>query len=158
MNQFIIATDRLGKRNAILAEMQFRKTPVRPDAEIRRLMLDNILQALYELFEGDIHYNEVLFYQTTGIELYNALNLFSGLDKIFKSADTETEHLFDALLSDAHDICRRAKIEVGLEIKDPASQTARFKNIILRDLHNILDKIIYILDVNIDFIKKRMPF
>lgn len=158
MDQFIIATDRLGKRNAILVEMQFRKTPVRPDAEIRRLMLDNILQALYELFEGDIHYNEVLFYQTTGIELYNALNLFNSLDKIFKSTDTETEHLFDELLYDAHDVCRKAKIEVHSEIKGCTSQTARFKHIILRDMDNTFDKIVYILDVNIDFIKKRMPF
>lgn len=158
MDQFIIATDRLQKRNAILAEMQFGKKSMISDAEIRRLMLDNILQALYELFEGDIHYNEVLFYQTTGIELYNALNLFSRLDKIFKSTDTEAERAFDRLLSDAQDVCRNAKLEVRSEIKDPTSQTARFKHIILRDLDNIFDKIMYILEVNIGDIKKNIPF
>lgn len=158
MDQFIIATDRLQKRNAILVEMQFRKTPVRPDAEIRRLMLGNILQALRELFQDDVEYNEVLYRKTTGIVLNKSLNLFLDLNRIFESADTETEHVFDRLLNDAHDICRNAKIEVGLEIKDPASQTARFKNIILRDLHNILDKIIYILEVSIGDIKKNVPF
>lgn len=158
MDQFIIATDRLQKRNAILAEMQFSKKRMRPDGDIRQLMLDNILQALRELFEDDINYSEALYHQTTDVELSNSLNLFSSLDEIFERTNTETEYAFDRLLNDAHDICRRAKIEVGLEIKDPASQTARFKNIILRDLHNILDKIIYILEVHIGDIKKNVPF
>lgn len=158
MDQFIIATDRLEKRNAILAEMQFSKKRMRPDGDIRQLMLDNILQALRELFEDDIEYNEVLYRKTTGIVLNKSLNLFLDLSRIFESADTKTERLFDELLSDAHGVCLRAKREVGTKIDTPASQTDHFGNIILRDLDNIIDKIMYILEVNIGDIKKNIPF
>lgn len=158
MDQFMIATDRLKTRNAILAEMQLGKKSIISDGDIRRLMLGNILQALRELFQDDVEYNEVLYRKTTGIVLNKSLDLFLDLSRIFESADTKTERLFDELLSDAHGVCLRAKRQVSTKIDTPASQTDHFGNIVLRDLDNIIDKIMYILEVNIGDIKKNMPF
>ena len=158
MNELIIAIDRLKRRNDTIKDMQATALHIRPVSNIRRIMLDDIQKALTELFEYDIEYISTLYQDSTHIPLGASVNVLNDLTRAFDRTDTTSERAFDQLLNDTHGICRRAKIEVDIKIRDPRFHSARLENIMLRDLHNIFDKIIYIVSVQIDDIKQNAPF
>lgn len=158
MNELIIAIDRLKRRNDTLRDLQTTAPRIRPVSDIRRIMLNNIIQALTELFEYDIEYISALYQDSTHIPLGVSVSVLNDLTQTFDRTDTTSERAFDQLLNDAHDICRRAKIEVDIKIRDPRFHSARLENIMLRDLHNIFDKMLYIISVQIDDIKQNAPF
>lgn len=116
MNQLIIAIDRLKRRNDTLRDIQATATRIRPVSDIRRIMLDDIQKALTELFEYDIEYISTLYQDSTHITLGVSVNVLNELTLAFDRTDTTSERAFDQLLNDTHDICRRAKIEVDLNL------------------------------------------
>lgn len=158
MDQLIIAIDRLKRRNDTIRDIQETASLIRPVSDIRRIMLDDTQKALTELFEYDIEYISTLYQDSTHIPLGVSVSVLNDLTLAFDRTDTTSERAFDQLLNDTHDICRRAKIEVDIKIRDPRFHSARLENIMLRDLHNIFDKIIYIVSIQIDDIKQNAPF
>lgn len=158
MNELIIAIDRLKRRNDTLRDLQATAPRIRPVSDIRRMMLNDIIQALTELYNYDIEYISALYQDSTHIPLGVSVSVLNDLTQAFDRTDTTSEHAFDELLTDTRDICLRAKIEVDIKIRDPRFHSARLENIMLRDLHNIFDKMLYIISVQIDDIKQNAPF
>ena len=56
MNELIIAIDWLKRRNDTLRDLQATAPHIRPVSDIRRMMLNDIIQALTELYDYDIEY------------------------------------------------------------------------------------------------------
>ena len=60
INELIIAIDRLKRGNDTLRDLQATAPRIRPVSDIRRIMLNDIIQALTELYDYDIEYISTL--------------------------------------------------------------------------------------------------